>query len=81
MTTSSIGSKRLAGRFVLVHHDARTRNGEFEAFAAHGLDQNGELKFATAGHVERILALGFFDLQRDVAFSFLEQAVADDARW
>ncbi len=69
----------LAGRFVLVHDDARTRYGELEAFAAHGFDQNGELKFATAGHVERILAFGFFDLQSDVAFGFLEQTVTDDA--
>jgi hypothetical protein len=62
-----------------VHDDARTRHGELEAFAAHGLDQDGELQFAAAGDVERVLVFGFFDLQRDVAFGFLEQAVADDA--
>ncbi len=55
-----------------MHHDARTRHGKFEAFAAHGFDQNGKLQFATTGNVERILAFGFFDLQGDVAFGFLE---------
>ena len=65
---------------VLVHDDARTRHGKLKAFATHGFDQNCELQFAAAGNVERILAFGFFDLQRDVAFGFLEEAVADDAR-
>jgi hypothetical protein len=78
MTTSSIGSSSLAA-LVLLHDDARTRHGKLEAFAAHGLDQHGELQFAAAGDVERILVGGFLDLQRDIAFGFLEQAVADDA--
>ena len=64
---------------VLVHDDARTRHGKLKAFAAHGLDQDGELQFATARDVERILAFRLFDLQRHIAFGFLEQAVADDA--
>ena len=42
--------------------DARTRHGELEALAAHGLDQDGELQFAAAGDVERILVGGFLDL-------------------
>jgi hypothetical protein len=63
----------------LLHDDARAGYGKLEAFAAHGLDEDGELQFATAGDVERVLAFGFLDLQRDVAFGFLEQAIADDA--
>ncbi len=78
MTTSSIGSSRLAV-LVLLHHHARARDGKFEAFAAHGLDQDGELQFAAAGHEEAVLVGRFLDLERDIALGFAQQAVADDA--
>ena len=78
MTTSSIGSSR-SPALVLLHDDARTRDGELEAFAAHGLDQHRQLQFAAAGDVEAVLVGGFLDLQRDIAFGFAQQAVADDA--
>ena len=79
MTTSSMGSSKLARRLVLGEHHAGTRHGELEALAAHGLDQDRELQFAAAGDEERILVGRFLDLERDVAFAFLEQAVADHA--
>jgi hypothetical protein len=79
MTTSSIGSNSSPVVSSSVHDDARTRDGKLEAFAAHGFDQNRQLQFATAGDVEGILVFGFLDLQRDIAFGFLDQAVADDA--
>ena len=72
------GLEKLAGLVLLEHH-AGTRHGELEALAAHGLDQDRELQFAAAGDVERILVGGFLDLERDVAFRFLKQAVADHA--
>ena len=71
--------QQLAGFLVLLQDNARTRNGKFKAFAAHGFDENCQLQFAATGDVERILVLGFLDLQRHIAFRFTEQAVADDA--
>ena len=73
------GLEQFAGRLVLGEHHAGTRHGELEAFAAHGLDQDRELQFAAAGDEERILVGRLLDLQRDVAFAFLEEAVADHA--
>ncbi|EGE56060.1 hypothetical protein RHECNPAF_750018 [Rhizobium etli CNPAF512] len=64
---------------ILVHDHAGTRYGKLEAFAAHVFDQNGKLKFAAAGDEETILVGAFFNLQRNVPFGLLEQAVADDA--
>ena len=78
ITTSSMGSRSWPCLVLLEHH-AGTRHGELEALAAHGLDQDRELQFAAAGDEERILVGGFLDLERDVAFRFLEQAVADHA--
>ena len=49
------------------HHDTGTRDGQFKAFAAHGLDQHGKLQFAAAGDVEGILVVRFLDAQCDVA--------------
>ena len=37
----------------------RTRHGQFKTFAAHLLDQNSKLQFATACDFERILIGGF----------------------
>ena len=70
----------LAGRLVLLQHDARTRHRELKAFAAHGLDQDRELQFAAAGHFHRILVGSFDHAQRDIAFGLAQQAVADHAR-
>jgi hypothetical protein len=36
----------------VLEHDARAADGEFEAFAAHVLDQNAQLQFAAAGDFE-----------------------------
>jgi hypothetical protein len=40
---------------LLAQHDARTADGELEAFAAHVLDEHGELQFATAGDLEGVV--------------------------
>jgi hypothetical protein len=52
MTTSSIGSRRSPFSAGLIDH-ARTRDGDFEAFAAHVLDQHAQLQFAAAGDFDR----------------------------
>ena len=71
--------QRLAGLLVGSEDDARARDGKLEAFAAHGLDEDGELQFAAAGDDEGVLAGGLLDAQRDVALGLLEEALADDA--
>ena len=74
------GLQLLAGFLVGLEHHARAADGQLEALAAHGFDQDAELQFATARHFEGV---GFVhrcrDLQRDVAFRLAQQAVADDA--
>ena len=69
----------LAGRFVLLQDDARTRYRQFKAFPAHGLDQDGELQFAAARDFHGILVGGFGHAQRDIALGLAQQAVADHA--
>ena len=54
-----------------------TGNAKFEAFAAHGLDQNGKLKLAPTGHFKRLCVGGAGDFQCDIAFGFLEEAIPD----
>ena len=50
------------------------------AFAAHHLDQDGELQFAAAHHLERVGAARLLHADRDVGQQFLVQAVAQIAR-
>jgi hypothetical protein len=53
-------------------------DAKLEAFAAHVLDQDGQLQFAPAGHGERVGSEAR-PLSGDVAFGFLHQALADHA--
>ncbi len=69
----------LAGSFVFLQDDARTRHRQFKAFATHGLDQDRELQFAATGDFHGILVGGFRHAQRDIAFGLAHQAVADHA--
>ena len=46
--------------------DLRLANHQFVAFAAHHLDQNGELQLSPAQHFERIRRPGVFHSQGDV---------------
>ena len=55
------------------------RHGELEAFAAHGLDEDAELKLAAAGDLHGVALLGFRHLEGDIAFGLAQQAVADHA--
>ena len=67
----------LAG-FVLAVEHLRARHAELETLAAHCLDQDRKLQFAAARHDVGIGIGGRLDLERDIAFRFLEQPVADD---
>ena len=40
--------------FLALEHNARTRDAELEAFAAHGFDQNAKLQFAAARYDEAV---------------------------
>src|SRR6185312_9406134 len=68
----------LAGYGVVAEKNARPRNRHFEAFAPHGFDQHAQLQFATTGDLIGAVA-GLAHLDRDIAFGFAEQALADDA--
>ena len=50
------------------------------AFAPHHLDQDGELQFAAAHHLERVRTAGFFHADGNVGQQFLVQPVAQIAR-
>ena len=56
----------------------RPRDAEFEALAAHGLDQDRELQFAAPRDDIGVGIGRLLDPQRDIALGLLEQAVADD---
>ena len=67
-----------------VHHavdglgeHARLADGELIAFAAHVLDEDGEMQFAAAGDAEHVGIGGFIDAQRDVALELAHQALAN----
>jgi hypothetical protein len=73
--TSSIGSQLLAVD-VLEHH-ARLGDGQLVALAAHVLQQDGQVQFAAAHHLEDAVFAGLLDAQRHVVLQFLLQAVPD----
>ncbi len=69
-----------AGRFIGAQDDARAPDGQLKTFPPHGLDQDAQLQFAAAGHFESIgFRLRRRDAQRDVAFRFAQQPLANDA--
>ena len=68
----------------LVHHavdglgeHAGFAHGELVTFAAHVLDEDGEVQFAAARDAEHVGVGGFVDAQRDVALELAHQALAD----
>ena len=56
---------------------ARLADGQLIAFAAHVLDEDGEVQFAAARDAEHVGVGGFFDAQRHVALELAHQALAD----
>ncbi len=73
------GFEAIAVLVLAVEH-ARPRDRQFEAFAAHVLDQHAELQFAASRHFEGVAALAVGHLDRDIRFRFLHQPLADHAR-
>ena len=61
----------------LLDHDARTRDGDLVAFAAHVLEQHAEVQFAAAVDLELVRVVRFLDAQRDVGQRLAEQSLAD----
>ena len=66
------------GVFFPKHFRARHQN--FVAFAAHLLDENGDLHFAASADGEHLRVARLRDAQRDVRADFLHQPVPDVAR-
>src|SRR5687768_4808528 len=65
---------------VLAVNDLGTRNEHFVTFAAHLLDQNRDLHFATAADEEYVRNGGVFDAQGDVRADFLGKTFLDVTR-
>src|SRR5690606_29442964 len=63
---------------VLDHH-FRTAHGQLEAFTAHGFNQYRQVQFTTAGNLEFVGRVAFFDAQGDVVQQFLFQTLLDVA--
>ncbi len=51
------------------------------ALAAHVLDQDGQVQFATAEHAEHVGVGSFLDAQRDIALQLAEQTLAESDGW
>ena len=64
---------------ILLEDDLGTAHGKLEAFAAHGLDEDGHLELAAALDQEGVLVGGVFHAHGHVAQAFAVQAVADHA--
>src|SRR3954467_10241877 len=59
------------------HHDARTANRQFVAFAAHVFQQDGEMQFAAARYDKRVRIGGKFDLEGDIRLQLAFQALTN----
>ena len=66
--------------FVLAVNHLRPRYQHLVPFAAHLLDQNGDLHFAAPAHVENIRRVGVFHAQGHVCADFLDQPLANVPR-
>ena len=60
--------------------DLGAADHELEAFAAHHLDEDGELQLAAAEDLEAVRAAGLFDADGDVGEQFFVEALAQVAR-
>ena len=57
--------------------DLRPRHRQLVAFAAHVLDQDGQVQLAAAGDLELVRVVRVLDAQRDVVQQLLLEALAD----
>ena len=58
-------------------YDLGLSDHEFEAFAAHHLDQDGKLQLAPSHHHKGISAFGVLDAERNVGQKFFLQSFAE----
>ena len=65
--------------FIAAINHGRTGNADFEAFAAHLLDEDGDLHRAAGGDVEYAGLVGVLDLEGNVGLDLVHQALADGA--
>jgi hypothetical protein len=77
MTSSSTGSFTLPS--IGLGDDLRLAHRQLVTFAAHHFDQDGELQFAAAHHLEGVVAQ-FLHADGDVGEQFLVEPVAQIAR-
>lgn len=63
----------------IANDDFGLSNHEFETFAAHGFDEDGELQFAAAENAEGFGRVGIFDSNADVGEQFALEAIAEVA--
>ena len=59
--------------------DLRPADHQLVAFAAHHLDEDGELQFAAAQHLEAVRRAGLLDADGDVGQQLLVEALAQIA--
>ena len=77
MVRCSTGSMSLPS--MSLGDDLGPADHELEAFAAHHLDEDGELKFAAAEDLEAVRRAGLFHADGDVGEQFLVEALAQIA--
>ena len=63
----------------VLEEDARAADRQFEAFAAHGLDEHAQLELAAPGNFEGVLLGAFGQADRDIAFGLPLEPLADHA--
>ena len=78
ITSSSTGSCTLP--LIVLREDLGLAHHQLVALAPHHLDQDGQLQFAAAHHLERVGTARLLHPDRDVGQQFLVQPVAQIAR-
>jgi hypothetical protein len=79
--SASIGLADARRRFALAAPPAACRHGQFVAFAAHVLEQDGQVQFAAARHAEHVGIGRVLDAQRDVALQFARAGGRGSGGW
>ena len=71
---------KLVSLFILSVNDFRLRDSEFIAFAAHRLDQDGQMQLTSSGNSERICIVGILHTQGDVRVQLTQKSFSDLSR-
>ena len=65
---------------ILSVNDLRLRNSELIAFAAHRLDQDGQVQLSSSGNAECIRIVGILYTERDVRVKLAQKPFSDLSR-